>query len=57
MDIKIALKILDLEGKKVTLESLKKAYRTLSKKYHPDVTGNGDDHLFKLVGESYELLL
>ncbi len=45
-------------GEKATAEELKKAYRKLAKKYHPDVTG-GDkakEAKFKEITEAYETL-
>jgi len=38
-----------------TKQSLKGAYRLLSKSYHPDVN-SGDDKMFKILKEDYELL-
>jgi molecular chaperone DnaJ len=47
-------KILGVD-KKSTQDDIKKAYRKLSKKYHPDVNG-GDDVKFKEIVEAYETL-
>ena len=57
MDYKDYYKILEID-KKATPEEIKKAYRTLAKKYHPD--RNQDDkkaeERFKLVNEANEVL-
>ena len=41
-----------------TLENIKKAYRILARKFHPDVAGNTADVLsrFKEITEAYEVL-
>jgi hypothetical protein len=36
--------------------AIKTAYRKLSKRYHPDITGDPQGHLFQLVNEAYEVL-
>lgn len=46
-------KILDIE-KKATNEQIKKQYRTLAMKYHPDK--GGDPEKFKDISEAYEIL-
>ena len=42
-------------NKKATQDEIKKAYRNLSKKYHPDRNG-GDDSKFKEINEAYDIL-
>ncbi len=57
MDYKDYYKILEID-KKATLEEIKKAYRILAKKYHPD-KNLGDkkaEENFKLVNEANEVL-
>ena len=41
-----------------TTENIKKAYRKLARKWHPDIAGNNDDALkmFKEINEAYEIL-
>lgn len=57
MDFKDYYKILEID-KKATPEKVKKAYRTLAKKYHPDKNlGNKKaEENFKLVNEAHEVL-
>ena len=48
--------ILGLENK-ATLDEIKKAYRVLAKKYHPDVNkSHNASEIFKAVTEAYEVL-
>lgn len=47
-------KILEVE-EKASPEEIKKSFRTLSKKYHPDRNPNGDEK-FKEIAEAYEVL-
>jgi curved DNA-binding protein len=57
VDYKDYYKILEID-KKATAEAIKKAYRTLAKKYHPD-KNLGDkkaEERFKLVNEANEVL-
>jgi curved DNA-binding protein len=57
VDFKDYYKILEID-KKATPEEVKKAYRTLAKKYHPDKNlGNKKaEENFKLVNEAHEVL-
>ena len=58
MKYKNYYKILGLKNEKVTDEEIKIAYRTLAKKYHPDING-GDESItekFKDVNEAYHVL-
>lgn len=47
-------KILEVE-EKASADDIKKSYRTLSKKYHPDVNPDGGEK-FKEIAEAYETL-
>lgn len=47
-------KILEIE-EKATDDEIKKSYRNLSKKYHPDLNPDGDEK-FKEIAEAYEVL-
>ena len=48
--------ILGLTGK-ATADDIKKAYRELAKKYHPDINKSStSEELFKLISEAYDVL-
>ena len=47
-------KILEVE-EKASADEIKKSYRSLSKKYHPDVNPDGDEK-FKEIAEAYDVL-
>jgi hypothetical protein len=49
-----ALKVLGIKGD-ITAEAVKKAYRQLAKRHHPDV--GGDAEQFRRVNEAYQLLM
>lgn len=46
--------VFGLDGKTATSEDIKKAYRDLSKKYHPDVPKTGDAHIFDRINTMYK---
>jgi hypothetical protein len=56
MTIIEALGILGLSGDNITPEDIRRAFKTLAKKYHPDATGNKDDTMFKKINEAYSYL-
>ncbi|PHV64328.1 DnaJ domain-containing protein [Cyanobacterium aponinum] len=49
--------IFGLDGKTATEEDLKKAYRQLSKVYHPDNQETGDREIFERLEKMYESLM
>lgn len=54
-----SLKVMELKAEGLTIELLKKQYKKLVKKYHPDVNG-GDaeaEEKFKQLGNAYKCLL
>lgn len=56
MEYKDYYKILDVD-KNASAEDIKRSYRKLARKYHPDVSKEGDaEAKFKEVGEAYEVL-
>lgn len=42
--------------KDASIEDIKKNYKTLAKKYHPDRNSNNDDSMFKNLTEAYSVL-
>ncbi len=52
------LKILDL-NENATIEDIKKAYRYLVKKYHPDIAGRSEFYVekFREITKAYKILL
>jgi curved DNA-binding protein CbpA len=55
MQISHAIGILRITEKEISEELLKKAYRTASKKYHPDVNPAGEE-MQKLINAAFETL-
>ncbi|MGC9310620.1 MAG: DnaJ domain-containing protein, partial [Candidatus Aenigmatarchaeota archaeon] len=48
-------KILGVE-KGATSDEIKKAFRRLARKYHPDVAGKGSEEKFKEINEAFQVL-
>ncbi len=48
-------KILEVE-EKADAAAIKKSYRRLARKYHPDVSGKAGENKFKEINEAYEIL-
>ena len=43
-------------SRSATPEEIKKAFRTLARKYHPDLPSGGDEARFKEISEAYQVL-
>lgn len=42
--------------KEASAEDVKKAYLKLTRRYHPDITGDTSGHFFKMIQEAYDVL-
>lgn len=42
--------------KEATAEDVKKAYLKLTRRYHPDITGDTSGHFFKMIQDAYDIL-
>ena len=51
-----ALKLLGLTNR-YTEKEVKKVYRVLAKKYHPDIAGEHNNHMFAEINKAYEYLI
>ena len=57
MNIEEAINILELKTSAPTVDDIKSAFRTLAKRYHPDITGNIDSSNFIRVEFAYRFLM
>lgn len=55
MDYKKAMECLNLNAE-YTEEELKKQYKLLARKYHPDNTATADEKMFMMIKEAFEFL-
>ena len=54
MKFKDYYKILELEDSRVTIEQIKSAYRSLARKWHPDIAGSTKDVLLKFKAMNWD---
>ncbi len=57
MNLKKALELLDLIDSDISIKILKKRYRELQKKYHPDKSKLEDTEIIKKINEAYKILI
>ncbi|MFV0438013.1 MAG: J domain-containing protein [Desulfopila sp.] len=55
IELRQALAVFDLPDR-VTLAMLRKRHRQLVRKYHPDSTGDADNHKIREVNGAYQVL-
>ncbi len=55
MNIREAIKIMEISSEKISKEELKSKYKELAKKYHPDVYKE-DPNKFKTINEAYQFI-
>lgn len=52
-----AWRVFELDSKTATEEDIKRAYRRLSRTYHPDIPDTGDARVFERINQMYRSLL
>jgi len=57
MDLKKSIKILELEDSDISIKLVKKKYRELVKKYHPDLTEMNNKEIINEINEAYKFLI
>jgi hypothetical protein len=57
MSVEEAYIILELKSSKPTIDEIKKSFRRLAKKYHPDLSGKLDTSKFIKINNAYKILI